>query len=415
MAHSEREGEGSSSDSDAEVGVPGFEDSTGPLFCATAFDNYFTQASKPSRTSANVFSAETTPLSPQEYSAAISTFLLRPPPVPTPALTYDAAFRRYLAQLHQGFNLLLYGAGSKRRVLNAFALFIHNAQPAHVLVINGTAPGFDYKDLLSSIDGIPDVSSIPVLQRGVEGQMARISSHFHDTVQRQLYLIIHNIDAAPFRPLKAASVLTWLCAKPRIHVLASVDNIAFPVKYSLGVQSTQRFGASRSLATNSSAWLWHDATTLHPYDFELSHVDRSSLTGASQNASSSSRAQAATNQLATLLSSDAARHILLSVTEKAKKLFALLGARQLASMDDGEASNKDSSAIGMEYSTLFSLARENFVATNDTALRALMSEFKDHGLVVSTAQTGGAGEMIWIPLRRKALSDLLVGIEQGQL
>ena len=55
---------------------------------------------------------------------------------------------------------------------------------------------------------------------------------------------------------------------------------------------------------------------------------------------------------------------------------------------------------------LFNAARENFVATNDTAMRALMAEFKDHGLMVSITPSTG-GEAVWIPLRKEALVKLV--------
>ncbi|TCD64524.1 Origin recognition complex subunit 2 [Steccherinum ochraceum] len=406
------EDEHSSSDDDqGGAFAPTFEDSV-PLFSATSFDHYFAQTSKPSRTSSNVFSTQTAPLSTQEYTTAIETAAQRPVLIRAGVPAYTSALPLYLSQLEAGFNLLMYGAGSKRHVLNALAVGIHNTKPVHVVVANSTAPGFDYKNVLSSIESIPEISSSPA-QRGPEGQLARISKYFDvDARPRHLYLILHNIDAPPFRSAKATTALSWLCANPCIHVVASVDNIAFPVKFSLDRRISklpaQAEGAKRS-------WLWHDVTTLQPYDFELSTADRSSLSGASQKTSATSHSRSDANSAVVLLSPDAARHILLSVTQKAKKLFALLGTRQLQSMDDTDASAKDPQGIGMEYGTLFSLARENFIATNDTALRALMSEFRDHGLMLSSVQSSGSGELVWIPLRKKALSELVTSIEQKQL
>ena len=64
------------------------------------------------------------------------------------------------------------------------------------------------------------------------------------------------------------------------------------------------------------------------------------------------------------------------------------------------------------YDVLFNAARDNFIATNDTALRALLGEFRDHQLVVS-AQTGagGSGEVLWIPLRKERLSNILKSLQ----
>lgn len=151
-------------------------------------------------------------------------------------------------------------------------------------------------------------------------------------------------------------------------------------------------------------------TTLKPYDFELHHADRTSLT---HHGSKASATDTAVNTRAALMTEVAARHILVSVTDKAKKLFVLLGERQMESMDE-VSTPQALEQLACEYSTLFALARENFVATNDTSLRALMGEFKDHGLVVSSVGNTGT-EAVWIPLRKSALSNVITDLKKGAL
>ena len=89
------------------------------------------------------------------------------------------------------------------------------------------------------------------------------------------------------------------------------------------------------------AWLFHDVTTLAPYDFELAHADRSSISGASQAKTSRAQKDVPGTTATGLLTEVAARHILVSVTQKAKKLFVLLGAKQLEVMDDAAADAGD--------------------------------------------------------------------------
>jgi len=125
----------------------------------------------------------------------------------------------------------------------------------------------------------------------------------------------------------------------------------------------------------------------------------------------------------------AARHVLAAVTQRARKLFVLMGRRQLEALADAGSSSSgggdgavvvdpttpaEAGEVAIGYDMLFNLARDHFVATNDTALRALLGEFKDHGLVV-TVGTGvmGSGETLWIPLRKERLTKLLDGLEQG--
>jgi origin recognition complex subunit 2 len=124
-----------------------------------------------------------------------------------------------------------------------------------------------------------------------------------------------------------------------------------------------------------------------------------------------------------MMTETAARHVLVAVTQRARTLFMLMGRRQLDALADNAGGGGGGGGgvgvvepttpagaveVAVPYDTLFNLARDNFVATNDTALRALLGEFRDHGLVV-TVGTGamGSGEMLWIPLRKERLAKLL--------
>lgn len=191
----------------------------------------------------------------------------------------------------------------------------------------------------------------------------------------------------------------------------------------------------------SRKWLWHDLTTLASYDVELAGADPASLRGgAPTTAAAAAAAATASMRLgesmsmggggggggAVMMTETAARHVLVAVTQRARKLFMLMGRRQLDALADNAGAGGGGGVgvvepttpagaveVAVPYDTLFNLARDNFVATNDTALRALLGEFRDHGLVV-TVGTGvmGSGEMLWIPLRKERLTKLLDGLEE---
>jgi len=57
---------------------------------------------------------------------------------------------------------------------------------------------------------------------------------------------------------------------------------------------------------------------------------------------------------------------------------------------------------GMQYDPLFQVACQRFIATNETALRALLGELMDHGLVVSV-QIPGHPDVLWIPASKETL------------
>jgi origin recognition complex subunit 2 len=133
-----------------------------------------------------------------------------------------------------------------------------------------------------------------------------------------------------------------------------------------------------------------------------------------------------------MFSETAALHILASVNQKARKLFELMANKQLESIDSIEGEGDVAAEKGVEpsthlqlhqqqqphlhaigYDALFNLARAGFIATNDTALRSLLGEFRDHGLVLAGAGSGGAagaaggGEVLWIPMRKERLLKVL--------
>ncbi|KAH9857556.1 origin recognition complex subunit 2-domain-containing protein [Lenzites betulinus] len=432
----------------------------------TAFDAYFQLAAKPARTSSNVFSALLPALDPADFASVLAAHRaveLRP------RLWDDesaraGAYRRFEMELREGFNLLFYGYGSKRVVLNGFGTFLAE-RGGHVVVANGFQPSFAFRDLVSAIECVPGVlgeeedgASVP---GGLDAQVQRIhaffsrpppssplagtSSHTQDDLPH-LYIILHNIEGTAFRAPKHRAALALLALAPRIHLAASFDHVVgAPLRWSLAELFARKPDApspnsnSNSAAppaqTRGFAWLWHDLTTLAPYDYELAYADPTVIGGAAALRGARASAHgavgggigaaggAAAGGRAAAMTESAARHILASVTQKAKKLFVLLGAKQLEVMDASAATPGQAVEVAKEvpgegegaydYDRLFAAARDNFVAQNDTALRALLGEFRDHGLVVAAAAGGGgaSGEALWIPLRREALMKVVADLK----
>lgn len=379
------------------------------MIVQTAFDAYFTHTASRAQTSSNVFSSIIPPLSAEEYMEASSSF--GPQMVRSEILTSESArksiFQRLLLELQEGFNVLCYGYGSKRVLLNDFATN-SCSKAGHVVVANAFQPQFGLKQLLSCIENVPGLDSLPLSSSSLENQARRIYEFFAQPSQkRHLYLIIHNIDSPSLRLPKAQSCISLLALNPKIHIVASIDHINAPLLWSTAELSARK--GTQELDTGVSgrglAWLWHDMTTLTPYDVELSHADRSSISGAFGG---TRKRDGTTQSAATMVSESAALHILASVTERAKKLFALMAQKQLEAIEASAnaASGDELQQFGIGYGTLFHSARADFIATNDTALRALLGEFRDHALVLG-AQQGSSGEMLWIPMRKERLAKVL--------
>jgi len=436
-------------------------DNDSKIIVQTAFDAYFThhKAGK-LQTSDNVFSQLVLPLSGEEYATA----LRRADIEREPETMLDDPERRKLVfgqmmfQLTEGFNILAYGLGSKRALLNDFATS-RCAKRGHVVVANAYTPDFSLKTLLTSIESLSPFASLDLGPAPVEKQARRIRDMFSsaDNTHR-LFLIVHNIDAAPLRSAKPKSILALLAHACRIHVVGSIDNINAPLIWSSSeaaarkpperaVESDEDLdeptashpprGSSRRTRPPRStspdpisfedllndpnnpsrgfAWLYHDLTTLAPYDVELAWADRSSLQGG-HTGGAKRKVDPLASGSATAMTETAANHILASVTQKAQKMFILLANKQIEAIDSsGEANTGgDLSQFGMSYDGLFNLVRDNFIATSDTALRSLLGEFRDHNLVLSAPASAAGGEVLWIPLRKERLANVLTGLTAGE-
>ena len=226
------------------------------------------------------------------------------------------------------------------------------------------------------------------------------------------------MDAPALRASKTRALLGALASLKGVQIAGSVDHINAPLLWT----STELL---------AGRWLWHDLTTLAAYDAELAGADPASLRGvAALRAGDAGAADGMGVGVGVgaggQMTETAARHVLAAVTQRARKLFVLMGRRQLDALADAGSNSSGGGGVvdsttpagageaAIGYDMLFNLARDHFVATNDTALRALLGEFKDHGLIV-TVGTGvmGSGETLWIPLRKERLTKLLNGLEQG--
>ena len=419
------EGESSDDDNDLYDDLPQSRPKKAsiPAVLQAGFDSYFLHQGKLSKTSPAIFSTQVEPLSPEEYADAIKSasekYSLTYPSSSAIQESLSHQFHRFLLELEQGFNLLFYGYGSKHALLNRFATEVCS-KCGHVVVLNGTQPKASVKDLLTAIEAIPVVqkfaeSTDVATGNSNESQLARIRACFASSDVKPLFLLIHNIDSPNLRSPKVKSQLAALASHTRIHLIASIDHVNAPLLWTATECSTRKREnideESLSYHVPGFSWLWHDLTTMASYDFELAHADRSSYAGASGSARSGRGGAGGLAAGSTVMSESAAQHILASVTQKAKKMFKLMATKQLAAMEeDGEGKTQDDfEHYGISYDTLFTSVRDNFIATNDTAMRTLLGEFRDHNLIVG-AGAGGV-EILWIPMRRERLNKVVKGLD----
>lgn len=351
---------------------------------------------------------------------------------------HQRGFDQWTFELEQGFNLCLYGYGSKRDLAMAFAEHLHAQaeKPPRILVINGYTPGLTIRDILATVAGqlLPKTIKLPAQPSAT---LDLISSGLSDRPSLHLTLIIHSIDHPNLR--KAQATLARLASLPSISLLATCDTPNFALLWDISLARQFRF-------------LHHDATTFEPYSHELDVVeDVNALLGRSGRR---------------LGGKDGVGYVLKSLPENARNLFRILVAEQLAQADiEGEAvaaaggadpsafSDIDSDDIlgasdeetalqqqeqstpsrrrgkgrpakprralppkpiapttnlseGVEYRTLYHKAVEEFVCSSELNFRTLLKEFHDHQMVESRKDGTGA-ERLWVPFGREELEEVL--------
>ena len=112
---------------------------------------------------------------------------------------HESYFGDWWIELHNGFNLLFYGYGSKRAIITGFGKK-YCAKHGHVVVVNGFSNQINLKTLISMIEKVPGLTSMEIRD---SGPLGRIYNFFQDVKQPPLYLIIHNIEATPLRDQKS--------------------------------------------------------------------------------------------------------------------------------------------------------------------------------------------------------------------
>lgn len=341
---------------------------------------------------------------------------------------HHRGFDQWVFELEQGFNICLYGYGSKRSLAMSFAehLYHQSEKPPKIIVINGYTPGLTIRDVLTTVAAqtLPKSTKPPA-------QPAALLDLIMSTLTTRpapLTLVIHSLDHPNLR--KSQPLLARLAAHASISLLATCDTPNYALLWPLTQARQFRF-------------LHHDATSFAPYAAELDPVeDVNALLGRSGRR---------------LGGKDGVAYVLRSLPENARNLFRILVAEQLALADgegfptttapsggidsdvesllgasDEEAALHDtpsrrgrkgrppktknskpkpvavavSAPEGVEYRTLYHKAVEEFVCSSEVNFRTLLKEFHDHQMVEARKDAMGT-ERLSVPFGREELEGVL--------
>ncbi|XP_058443338.1 origin recognition complex subunit 2 [Malaya genurostris] len=277
---------------------------------------------------------------------------------------YESYFNKWLFLMNEGFNILLYGLGSKRNLLQAFHRKVLANQP--VIVINGFFPTLTVKDVLDAITG--DILDLNIHSSNFHELVDIIEEEFSYLPDTHLFLIVHNLDGTMLRNSKAQNVLARLAKIDNIHLLASIDHINTPLIWDSSKLSYYNFS-------------WWDVTTMLPYSDETA-FENSLLV---QNSGA--------------LALSSMKNVFKSLTTNSRGIFLVIVKHQLANKGNPHYP-------GMLFKDLYGCCREAFLVSTDLALRAQLTEFIDHKLVRVKRTVDGA-ENLLIPIESGLLDQFL--------
>ncbi|PGG98417.1 origin recognition complex subunit 2 [Blastomyces parvus] len=311
---------------------------------------------------------------------------------------HEHSFPQWAFELSEGFNMCLYGYGSKRRLVNRFAEWLsqQHSDPPTIVIVNGYVSSTTIRSILSTIINAilgPDTPSKLGTQPSEVLELLQSILNTNPP-QRSIMVFINSIDASPLRRPSHQALLARLASIPLINILATADTPNFPLLWDVSHRDQFNF-------------VFHDCTTFAPYDAELNVVDEvNNLLG---------------RQVRRIGGKDGVNFVLKSLPENTRKLYrllvteilALLGEQQLSEdEDDGDGGGKKDRGthageeIAIEWRTLFHKAAEEFISSSEMMFRTQLKEFYDHQMIVSRTDASGV-EMLGIPLSREEMEGVL--------
>lgn len=312
------------------------------------------------------------------------------------------SFPQWRFEWHEGFNICLYGWGSKRQLVTKFAdwLYPKYNPPPKIVVVNGYTPKLNIRTIITLLITTAIGENAPKRLGAQPAEMldlllSHLTANPPDT---PIMVLINSIDSASLRRQPIQVLLARLAAHPSIYLLATADTPSFPLLWDTNLR-------------DQFAFVFHDCTTYATYTAELNVVDDvHELLGKKGRR---------------IGGGEGVGFVLRSLTENSRKLYVLLLTEILSVLAEGMADAEEGldgevvdggnrpgqgqdvdGEVGVEYKSLYQKASENFVCSSEMNFRTLLKEFFDHQMIVSRKDSAGT-EILGVPLGREEMETLL--------
>ncbi|KAL4955154.1 origin recognition complex subunit 2-domain-containing protein [Aspergillus filifer] len=311
------------------------------------------------------------------------------------------SFPQWDFEFSQGFNICLYGYGSKRRLTHSFADWLyrkHSSSPPSVVIVNGHSPNISIRSIFATIVTAILGADIP---SKMGAQPVEVLELLQSTLrlrpkQKPINVIINSIDAPSLRRATNQGLLARLAATPKIQLLATADTPNFLLMWDISLRDQLNFA-------------FHDCTTFTPFDSEFDVVEEvHNLLGRKGRR---------------VGGKEGVEFVLKSLPENAQNLYRLLITELLSMVDEYNNGEDDMDAAdgpvdnlkddtGIEFRTLYQKASEEFIASSEMMFRTLLKEFHDHQMITSRIDGSGM-EILSVPLSRNEMEGVLEDLVLG--
>lgn len=306
---------------------------------------------------------------------------------------HKSLYRQLCFELSQGFNVNIYGVGSKIRYLTEFCenylvewyeetMQVDDEYP-YIMVVNGYNPATRLKSVLQ------DIMAALISPEEKKSEGIRFPKHVSEIVpflvqylernrstevpiRPKVVLAINNIDGEALRDEKTQNYISQVCSLPEVWLVSSTDNINVTLLWDLFRMRNYNF-------------LWHNVATYEPYSVEISFKDVLSM-GKSKK----------------FVGNKGARYVLTSLTSNARKLYRILLEMQLDVLKASSGTGKNRSGLranlklGLTFKSFYTACLEQFVTSNEISFRTILGEFVEHKMCTLGKDDAGT-EIVFVP------------------
>ncbi|KAE8367740.1 origin recognition complex subunit 2-domain-containing protein [Aspergillus caelatus] len=308
---------------------------------------------------------------------------------------HHRSFPQWNFEFDQGYNICLYGYGSKRPLLQNFAEWLYqknSSTPPSIVVVNGHTPNISIRSIFATIVTAVLGADIPSKMGSQPIEVLELLQSVlkSRSSQRPITVLINSIDAPPLRRAANQALLARLAATPKIHLLVTADTPNYLLMWDISLRDQFNF-------------VFHDCTTFAPFDTEFDVVEEvHNLLGRKGRR---------------VGGKEGVEFVLKSLPENARNLYRLLLTEIISMFDEGHNSDDEMDGgagrdgdgkdeVGIEFRALYQKATEEFIASSEMMFRTLLKEFHDHQMITSRLDPSGM-EILGVPLPRDEMEGVL--------